>query len=87
MGKPTGFLEYERKNAQAEAPLERIRHFNEFHTPLSRAEQERQGARCMACGVPFCQTGQMIGGMMSGCPSGEDEQFSGVYRQSLSGTL
>ncbi len=68
MGKPTGFLDYERKDAGAEAPLERIRHFNEFHTPLSKAEQERQGARCMACGVPFCQAGQMLGGMMSGCP-------------------
>ena len=33
MGKPTGFLDYERKDAGAEAPLERIRHFNEFHTP------------------------------------------------------
>ena len=49
MGKPTGFLDYERKNAKAEAPLERIKHFNEFHTPLSREEQEKQGARCMAC--------------------------------------
>ena len=68
MGKPTGFLDYERKNAKAEAPLERIKHFNEFHTPLSREEQEKQGARCMACGVPFCQAGQMLGGMMSGCP-------------------
>ncbi len=68
MGKPTGFLEYERKVEQAEAPLERIKHFNEFHTPLSRKEQERQGARCMACGVPFCQAGVMIAGMMSGCP-------------------
>ena len=54
MGKPTGFLEYERKNAKAEAPLERIKHFNEFHTPLSHEEQQKQGARCMACGVPFC---------------------------------
>ncbi len=68
MGKPTGFLEYGRRNAKAEAPLERIKHFNEFHTPLSRAEQEKQGARCMACGVPFCQAGTMIAGMMSGCP-------------------
>ena len=40
MGKPTGFLEYERKNAKAEAPLERIKHFNEFHTPLSHEEQD-----------------------------------------------
>ena len=68
MGKPTGFLEYERKNAKAEAPLERIKHFNEFHTPLSHEEQQKQGARCMACGVPFCQSGMMIGGMASGCP-------------------
>ena len=68
MGKPTGFLDYERKDAKAEAPLERIRHFHEFHAPLSKAEQEKQGARCMSCGVPFCQAGQMIGGMMSGCP-------------------
>ena len=47
---------------------ERIKHFREFHTPLSKEEQERQGARCMACGVPFCQAGQMIMGMASGCP-------------------
>ena len=35
MGKATGFLEFERKYAQAETPLERIKHFREFHTPLS----------------------------------------------------
>ena len=40
----------------------------EFHTPLSKEEQELQGARCMACGVPFCQSGQMLMGMASGCP-------------------
>lgn len=68
MGKPTGFLDYERRSAKAEAPLDRIKHFNEFHTPLSKEEQEKQGARCMDCGVPFCQAGVMISGMMSGCP-------------------
>ena len=68
MGKPTGFLEYERKTASAEKPLERIKHFNEFHTPLSLEEQQKQGARCMECGVPFCQSGAMLGGMASGCP-------------------
>ena len=68
MGKPTGFLEYERKESVAEAPLKRIRHFNEFHTPLSRKEQEIQGARCMNCGVPFCQSGILINGMVTGCP-------------------
>ena len=68
MGKATGFLEYERQDKIAEAPEKRIRHFNEFHTPLSTEEQEFQGARCMSCGVPFCQAGQMIMDMASGCP-------------------
>ena len=68
MGKPTGFMDYKRENKVAEAPKSRIRHFNEFYTPLSKEEQEIQGARCMACGVPFCQSGQMLNGMASGCP-------------------
>lgn len=68
MGKPTGFMDYERQNKTAEEPRERIRHFQEFHVPLSKEEQETQGARCMACGVPFCQSGQMLNGMASGCP-------------------
>ena len=60
MGKPTGFMDYERQDKPAESPLERIKHFNEFHTPLSKEEQELQGARCMACGVPFCQSGKHL---------------------------
>lgn len=68
MGKPTGFLEFERKNNKAESPKDRIKHFNEFHTPISKEDRREQGARCMECGVPFCQSGMMIGGMASGCP-------------------
>ena len=68
MGKPTGFLEYVRVNGKAAAPLERIKNFNEFHTPLTEAQQRKQGARCMECGVPFCQSGMMMNGMVSGCP-------------------
>ena len=68
MGKPTGFMDYARKDKTAESPLERIGHFNEFYTPLSKEEQELQGARCMACGVPFCQSGLNLMGMASGCP-------------------
>ncbi|MCC8045591.1 MAG: glutamate synthase subunit beta [Clostridiales bacterium] len=68
MGKPTGFLEYKRENDIETAPMERILNFNEFHTPLPLEKQRQQGARCMACGVPFCQAGMMIGGMASGCP-------------------
>lgn len=68
MGKPTGFLEYERMTSEAVEPKERIKNFNEFHTPLSKEQQQKQGARCMACGVPFCQAGMEVGGMTSGCP-------------------
>ena len=68
MGKPTGFLEYERETGCVISPEERIQNFNEFHIPLSSEIQQKQGARCMDCGVPFCQSGMMIGGMVSGCP-------------------
>ncbi len=68
MGKPTGFLDYKRENDIETAPLERIGNFNEFHTPLPKEKQQIQGARCMECGVPFCQAGVMIAGMASGCP-------------------
>lgn len=68
MGKSTGFLEYERKNGPETPIRERIQNFNEFHDSLSRKDQSLQGARCMECGVPFCQAGVMIGGMASGCP-------------------
>ena len=61
-------MEYARQDKTAEPPLERIQHFNEFYTPLSKEEQEIQGARCMACGVPFCQSGMNLMGMASGCP-------------------
>lgn len=68
MGKPTGFMEYERQVSVAEEPKERIKHFNEFHTHLPKEKQQLQGARCMECGVPFCQAGMDLCGMTSGCP-------------------
>ena len=68
MGKPTGFLEYERKVGAVIEPKTRIKNFSEFHKSLPLEEQQKQGARCMECGVPFCQSGMMIGGMVSGCP-------------------
>ena len=68
MGKPTGFLEYEREVSVEIPPKKRIKNFEEFHIPLPLENQREQGARCMACGVPFCQAGMMIGGMASGCP-------------------
>ena len=68
MGKITGFMDYKRKTSADIPPLERMDNFNEFHIWLSREEQQTQAARCMDCGVPFCQAGMMIGGMASGCP-------------------
>ena len=68
MGKPTGFMDYKREDAPAFSVKERIKNYDEFHTPLSKAEQSKQGARCMECGVPFCQSGMMIGNAYSGCP-------------------
>lgn len=68
MGKPMGFLEYDRADGVSVPPLERIKSFHEFHIPLSEKKQRIQGARCMDCGVPFCQSARMIAGMASGCP-------------------
>ncbi len=68
MGKPTGFMDYEREDAEALSVAERIKNYDEFHTPLSKEEQQKQGARCMECGVPFCQSGMQVGGMITGCP-------------------
>lgn len=68
MGSPTGFIEYERKHARMEEPKKRVLHFREFKNYLPEEEQQKQGARCMDCGVPFCQSGMMLGGMVSGCP-------------------
>ena len=87
MGKPTGFIDYEREDAQAYSVLERIKNFDEFHTPLTKQEQEKQGARCMECGVPFCQSGLIIGGAVSGCPLNNlipewnDLIFKGAWEQ------
>ena len=68
MGKPTGFMEINRQVNLELPPEERTKNFNEFHIPLHPDEQQAQGARCMDCGVPFCQSGMLIGGMFSGCP-------------------
>ena len=90
MGKPTGFLDYERCEAESKAPKERIKDYNEFHIFLSREKQREQGARCMDCGVPFCQSGATIAGMTSGCPlhnlipEWNDLVYSGNWKQAYS---
>lgn len=89
MGKVNGFLEYERTYSKVEEPMNRIKHFHEFHQLLSTEEQAKQGARCMDCGVPFCQYGQIIMGMVSGCPLNNlipewnDMVFKNNYEEAL----
>lgn len=61
-------MEYDREETIAVEPKERIKNFNEFHIPLSKEKRREQGARCMDCGVPFCQSGMELMGMTSGCP-------------------
>ncbi|WP_455582683.1 glutamate synthase subunit beta [Dysosmobacter sp.] len=68
MGKPTGFLEYARKDAPSRAPAQRVQDWNEFHIALPDAVRSQQGGRCMNCGVPFCQAGMLVEGRAFGCP-------------------
>jgi glutamate synthase (NADPH/NADH) small chain len=57
MGKVTGFLEIQRLSEPSEAVESRIRHYREFVARLSDEDTAKQGARCMDCGIPFCQNG------------------------------
>ncbi len=89
MGKPAGFMEYTRSLPVVRPPAERIRDWKEFHEHLPEDDLREQGARCMDCGVPFCHTGTLIGGMASGCPINNlipewnDLVYRGNWREAL----
>jgi glutamate synthase (NADPH/NADH) small chain len=89
MGKPTGFMEYEREPAHDRSPLERVKDWNEFHPPVPDQTLQVQGARCMDCGLPFCHTGKLIAGMASGCPINNlipewnDLVYKGQWKEAL----
>jgi len=68
MGKPTGFLEFDRIDPKKRPPRERIGDWKEIKLPLDAVTVRKQGARCMNCGVPFCHSGVLLNGMASGCP-------------------
>ena len=93
MGKPTGFLEYERQENEAIQPLSRITNFNEFHPFLDEETRRKQGARCMNCGVPFCQSAIKLKNMVTGCPlhnlipEWNDEIYNGNDKRALSRLL
>jgi glutamate synthase (NADPH) small chain len=89
MGKPTGFIEFGRELPLSRAPGERVRDWNEFHLHMEESGLQRQAARCMDCGVPFCHTGQVLNGAASGCPihnlipEWNDLVYRGLWREAL----
>ncbi|MDE2624057.1 MAG: glutamate synthase subunit beta [Betaproteobacteria bacterium] len=80
MGKITGFMEIERQEPQSQPPAERIRSYHEFTLPLTEAEVSRQGARCMDCGIPFCQTGCPVNNII---PDWNDLVYRGYWKEAL----
>ena len=68
MGKVKGFMEFQRELPIDREPLERIDDWQEFHKEMASSELQKQGARCMDCGTPYCHTGFMLSGMATGCP-------------------
>ncbi|MDD2990159.1 MAG: glutamate synthase subunit beta [Zoogloea sp.] len=80
MGKPTGFLEYQRLS-EAYAPVEqRLKHYKEFVEHLSDDEAAKQGARCMDCGVPFCNNGCPVNNII---PDWNDLVFRGNWQEAI----
>jgi glutamate synthase (NADPH) small chain len=80
MGKVTGFMEYQRLKEAAEAPQTRVNHYREFVVTLKDDEAKVQGARCMDCGIPFCQTGCPVNNII---PDWNDLVYRGNYREAL----
>lgn len=68
MGKPTGFMEFDRLDKKEIEPKERIKNFNDFHIPFDIDTQMQQASRCMNCGIPFCQSAMTINNRKVGCP-------------------
>lgn len=89
MAKPTGFMEYKREVAAYRDPLERVADWQELYTGLPEEKLKAQAARCMDCGTPFCHSGQLIGGMASGCPNHNtppewnDLVYRGMWKEAL----
>ena len=87
MGKLMGFLEYDRNTRPEIPPEKRIGSFEEFHLRLDEDECVKQAARCMDCGIPFCQSGVKYGSVFSGCPlhnlipEYNDEIYNGNWKQ------
>lgn len=77
MGKVTGFLEYERTAPVKEDAKERLKHYNEFVQNYEIEQVNREAARCMDCGVPFCQSGCPLGNVI---PEFNDAVYKGDWQ-------
>ena len=80
MGKPTGFLEYQRLSEASIAPAERLKNYREFTLHLNDDEAKIQGARCMDCGIPFCQSGCPVNNII---PDFNDLVYLQNWREAL----
>ncbi|MDB5550966.1 MAG: gltD [Rhizobium sp.] len=82
MGKVTGFLEIDRQVGKYQPASDRIRHFREFTIPMSDQEVEKQAARCMDCGIPFCHgpTGCPVHNQI---PDWNDLVFNGKWDEAI----
>jgi glutamate synthase (NADPH/NADH) small chain len=80
MGKVTGFLEFQRLQEASEAAGERVRHYREFVLHLTDQAAAQQGARCMDCGIPFCQNGCPINNII---PDWNDLVYRGNWKAAL----
>jgi glutamate synthase (NADPH/NADH) small chain len=78
VGKVTGFIEYKRTDASKRAVSERLKDWREFELPVVQEELKTQGARCMDCGVPFCNTGCPLGNLI---PDWNDYVYRGQWQE------
>ncbi len=80
MGKVTGFKEFERKDESYVSVKERIENYKEFTIPLKKEDIEKQGSRCMDCGIPFCHSGCPLGNLI---PDFNDMIHKGEWKKAL----
>ena len=80
MGKVTGFLEFERQDEGYEAPESRKKHYKEFVVALSDEQAKVQGARCMDCGIPFCNNGCPVNNII---PDWNDLVYKQKWEQAI----
>jgi glutamate synthase (NADPH/NADH) small chain len=77
MGKPTGFLEFERTDRTYEPADARVKHWHEFVVPLSEKDTKTQASRCMDCGIPYCHNGCPVNNQI---PDWNDLVYNGDWK-------